>query len=37
MGVFEMPQFAEGTLAIAKAVAASSAISIVAAVIPWRQ
>ena len=29
MGVFEMPQFAEGTLAIAKAVAASSAISIV--------
>jgi phosphoglycerate kinase len=29
MGVFEMAQFAEGTLAIAKAVAASSAISIV--------
>jgi phosphoglycerate kinase len=29
MGVFEMPQFAEGTLAIAKAVAASSALSIV--------
>ncbi len=29
MGVFEMPQFAEGTLAVAKAVAASSAISIV--------
>jgi len=29
MGVFEMPQFAEGTLAIAKSVAASSAISIV--------
>jgi phosphoglycerate kinase len=29
MGVFEMPQFAEGTLVIAKAVAASSAISIV--------
>jgi phosphoglycerate kinase len=29
MGVFEMPQFAEGTLAIAKAVAASSAITIV--------
>jgi phosphoglycerate kinase len=30
MGVFEMPQFAEGTLAIAKAVAAaSSAVSIV--------
>ncbi len=29
MGVFEMKQFAEGTLAIAKAVAASSAVSIV--------
>ncbi len=29
MGVFEMAQFAEGTLAIARAVAASSAISIV--------
>jgi phosphoglycerate kinase len=29
MGVFEMSQFAEGTLAIAKAVAASSALSIV--------
>ncbi|MFZ0964171.1 MAG: phosphoglycerate kinase [Terriglobia bacterium] len=29
MGVFEMPQFAEGTLTIAKAVAASSAVSIV--------
>jgi phosphoglycerate kinase len=29
MGVFEIPQFAEGTLAIAKAVAASSALSIV--------
>jgi phosphoglycerate kinase len=29
MGVFEMAQFAEGTLAIAKAVAASSAVSIV--------
>jgi len=29
MGVFEIPQFAEGTLAIAKAVAAASAISIV--------
>ena len=29
MGVFEFPQFAEGTLAIAKAVAASSAVSIV--------
>jgi phosphoglycerate kinase len=29
MGVFEMPQFAQGTLAIAKAVAASSAVSIV--------
>ncbi|HEV2177685.1 MAG TPA: phosphoglycerate kinase [Terriglobia bacterium] len=29
MGVFEIPQFAEGTLAIAKAVAASHAISIV--------
>jgi len=29
MGVFEMPQFAEGTLAIAKAVASSSAVSIV--------
>ena len=29
MGVFEMPQFAEGTLAIAKAVAASPAVSIV--------
>jgi phosphoglycerate kinase len=29
MGVFEMPQFAEGTLAIARAVAASPAISIV--------
>ena len=29
MGVFEMSQFAEGTLAIAKAVAASSAVSIV--------
>jgi phosphoglycerate kinase len=29
MGVFEIPQFAQGTLAIAKAVAASSAISIV--------
>jgi phosphoglycerate kinase len=29
MGVFEIPQFAEGTLAIAQAVAASSGISIV--------
>jgi phosphoglycerate kinase len=29
MGVFEMPQFAEGTLAIARAVAAASAVSIV--------
>jgi phosphoglycerate kinase len=29
MGVFEMSQFAEGTLAIARAVAASSAVSIV--------
>jgi phosphoglycerate kinase len=29
MGVFEMPQFAEGTLAVAKAVASSSAVSIV--------
>ncbi|HZP01065.1 MAG TPA: phosphoglycerate kinase [Terriglobia bacterium] len=29
MGVFEIPQFAEGTLAIAKAVAAAPAISIV--------
>ena len=29
MGVFEMPQFAEGTLAIAKAVAASPTVSIV--------
>jgi phosphoglycerate kinase len=29
MGVFEFPQFAEGTLAIAKAIAASSALSIV--------
>jgi phosphoglycerate kinase len=29
MGVFEMSQFAAGTLAIAKAVAASSAVSIV--------
>jgi phosphoglycerate kinase len=29
MGVFEIPQFAEGTLAVAKAVAASSAVSIV--------
>ena len=29
MGVFEMPQFAEGTLAIANAVAASSAVSMV--------
>jgi phosphoglycerate kinase len=29
MGVFEFPQFAQGTLAIAKAVAASSAVSIV--------
>src|SRR5713226_6910199 len=29
MGVFEIPQFAEGTLEIARAVAASSAISIV--------
>ena len=29
MGVFEMSQFAEGTLAIARAVAASSALSIV--------
>jgi phosphoglycerate kinase len=29
MGVFEYPQFAEGTLAVAKAVAASSAVSIV--------
>ena len=29
MGVFEMPQFAEGTLAIAKAVAGASAVSIV--------
>jgi phosphoglycerate kinase len=29
MGVFEMSQFAQGTLAIAKAVAASSAVSIV--------
>lgn len=29
MGVFEMPQFAEGTVAIARAVAASSAVSVV--------
>jgi phosphoglycerate kinase len=29
MGVFEIPQFAQGTLAIARAVAASSAVSIV--------
>jgi len=29
MGVFEIPQFAEGTLAVAKAVAASSALSVV--------
>jgi phosphoglycerate kinase len=29
MGVFEMPQFAQGTLATAQAVAASSAVSIV--------
>jgi phosphoglycerate kinase len=29
MGVFEIPQFAQGTLAIAQAVAASSAVSIV--------
>jgi phosphoglycerate kinase len=29
MGVFEIPQFAEGTLAVARAVATSSAISIV--------
>jgi phosphoglycerate kinase len=29
MGVFEIPQFAQGTLAITKAVAASSAVSIV--------
>lgn len=29
MGVFEIPQFAEGTVAIARAVAASSAISVV--------
>ena len=29
MGVFEIPQFAEGTLAVAKAVADSSAVSIV--------
>ncbi len=29
MGVFEIPQFAEGTLAVARAVAESSAISIV--------
>jgi phosphoglycerate kinase len=29
MGVFEIDQFAEGTLAIARAVAASSAVSIV--------
>jgi phosphoglycerate kinase len=29
MGVFEFPQFAQGTLAIAQAVAASSAVSIV--------
>ncbi len=29
MGVFEIPQFAEGTLAVARAVAASSATSIV--------
>ncbi len=29
MGVFEIPQFAEGTLAVARAVAASSAVSIV--------
>jgi phosphoglycerate kinase len=29
MGVFEIDQFAEGTLAVARAVAASSAVSIV--------
>jgi len=29
MGVFEIPQFAEGTVAIARAVADSSAISVV--------
>ena len=29
MGVFEVDQFAEGTLAVARAVAASSAVSIV--------
>jgi phosphoglycerate kinase len=29
MGVFEIPQFAEGTLAVARAVAASSAVSII--------
>jgi phosphoglycerate kinase len=29
MGVFEIPQFAEGTVAIARAVAASSAVSVV--------
>jgi phosphoglycerate kinase len=29
MGVFEIPQFAEGTLAVARAVAAASAVSIV--------
>ncbi|PYV34455.1 MAG: phosphoglycerate kinase [Acidobacteria bacterium] len=29
LGVFEIPQFAEGTLAVARAVAASSAVSIV--------
>jgi phosphoglycerate kinase len=29
MGVFEIPQFAEGTMAIARAVAESSAVSVV--------
>ncbi len=29
MGVFEIPQFAEGTVAVARAVAASSAVSVV--------
>lgn len=29
MGVFEIPQFAEGTLAVARAVAASAAVSII--------
>ncbi len=34
MGVFEFPRFAEGTFAVAKAVAESSAVSIIGAAIP---